>query len=235
MTGCTMAATVILFVSALSMVSGTRHHCPSLMNFPNFTELVVHGIHSLTLPDIYHYFPTNNNDIKIPVVNPDLQSNQLILSRPPDYKHSFDSPGMRAADIVLSHMNSPNRDIALYSDLEKLVHSLHMQEMWHDASIHYKKLIESATDDKPSPELCSCIKDVENNGIIEELKKLADRLKGGQDGSTRYWWLSHWYKNWPYLKTIEDWKLWKSYFVKGKMPEARSHSSILAVFMYCTL
>ena len=47
---------------------------------------------------------------------------------------------MRAVDQVLSHMESPEYDIRNYSDLEKIVHAAHMQDVWTEASKAYAKL-----------------------------------------------------------------------------------------------
>ena len=52
------------------------------------------------------------------------------------------SPALRVVDRVLSHMNSPHYDMRLYTDLEKLVHAAHMQDVWQEAAMAYKKLTE---------------------------------------------------------------------------------------------
>ena len=49
---------------------------------------------------------------------------------------------MRVVDRVLSHMKSPHFDMRLYTDLEKLVHAAHMQDVWQDAGMAYKQLTE---------------------------------------------------------------------------------------------
>ena len=121
--------------------------CPTLMysqNYaglpPSFPGVVAHGVHSLTLPDIHYYFPNNSTEIIMPVVNPDLLSFEPILFQPPDFEETFKSPAMRVVDHVLSHMNSPHYDMRLYTDLEKLVHAAHMQDVWLEASGYYKEL-----------------------------------------------------------------------------------------------
>ena len=105
-----------------------------------FLGVVAHGVHSLTLPDIQFYFPNNKTEIIMPIVNPDLLSFEPILFQPPDFQHSFSSPALRAVDKVLSHMNSPHFGMRLYTDLEKIVHATHMQDIWVQAGKVYQEL-----------------------------------------------------------------------------------------------
>ena len=44
---------------------------------------------------------------------------------------------MELMDRVLSHMNEPDHDLLNYSDLEKLAHAAHMQDIWQGASARY--------------------------------------------------------------------------------------------------
>jgi len=45
------------------------------------------------------------------------------------YEEKFMTMGLRAVDKVLAHMDNPDFDIAHYTILERLVHTLHMQEV----------------------------------------------------------------------------------------------------------
>jgi len=155
--------------------------CPTLMYSPNwagipsyFPGMVAHGVHSMTLPDIEFYFPNNKSDISMPVVNPDLISTEPILFNPPNFEHSFETPAMRVVDLVLSHMNSPHWDITLETDLEKLVHAAHMQDVWYYAGLAYEEMKKSPT---PDEFLCSCIRDVENNGVLDMLRLIALKVR----------------------------------------------------------
>ena len=76
----------------------------------------------------------------MPVVNPDLLSSEPILFRPPNFEDVFQSPTLRAIDQVLSHMKSPHYGISHYTDMEKLVHTAHMQDFWQDAGKAYVQL-----------------------------------------------------------------------------------------------
>ena len=132
------------YINALPVES--KHDCTTLMysategaEIPaSFPGVVAHGVHSLTLPDINFYFPNNKSKIRMPIVNPDLLSFEPILFQPPDFKHSFSTPALRVVDQVLSHMNSPHYDMRLYTDLEKIVHAAHMQDIWYEAGKAYK-------------------------------------------------------------------------------------------------
>ena len=65
-------------------------YSPYLGNLaPSFPGVVAHGVHSLTLPDIRRYFPTENTNIRMPVVNPDLLSSEPIIFALPDFNHTF--------------------------------------------------------------------------------------------------------------------------------------------------
>ena len=56
--------------------------------------------------------------------------------------------------------------------LDKLLHGLHMHEMWHAASEVYSALLD---DPNSSSELCHCLMDVENNGIYHNLRYIIQR------------------------------------------------------------
>jgi len=142
---------------------------------PSFPGVVAHGVHSLTLPDIHRYFPTTKEDIKMPVVNPDLLSQEPILFSPPDFQHSFHSPALQAVDRVLTHLGDPHYDMRLYTDLEKLVHAAHMQEVWQQAGKVYTDIQNAGGIHKEG--LCSCVQDVENNGIIRMLRLIALKVR----------------------------------------------------------
>jgi len=144
-----------------------------------FPEAIGHGIHAITMSDIQFYFPSDNiatlrEDFQLPVTNPDLTSPTLLLSRPLDFKHVFTSPALRAVDQVLSNMNSPNQDVANFNDMEKIVHLAHMQDIWSRAGKEFKKLQESNDVDS---ELCTCIRDVESNGILRSMERKAIKIR----------------------------------------------------------
>jgi len=159
-----------------------KYDCPSILYSPHlggleasFPGVVAHGVHSLTLPDIHRYFPTTKEHIRMPVVNPDLLSQEPILFSPPDFQHSFHSAALQAVDRVLTHLGDPHYDMRLYTDLEKLVHAAHMQEVWQQAGKVYTDIQEAGGIQKEG--LCSCIQDVESNGIIRMLRLIALKVR----------------------------------------------------------
>jgi len=206
-----------------------------------FPGVVAHGIHSITIPDIHFYFPTDKTDIQMPVVNPDLLSDTPILSKPLDFKHSFTSPALRVIDQALTHMNSKHYDMSLYNDLEKIVHAAHMQDWWLEAGKAYNKMQESNNIDD---ELCACVKDVENNGIVSMLRSIALKLrepgliygensdvKVATDEQTPYLLPSGLL---PHLREVKHWNQWKAEMLTME-PYKEDYSNQLALFMHCAL
>ena len=81
---------------------------------------------------------------------------------------------MKATDMVLSHMDNKMWGAKNYNTLERLLHAFHMQEMWSDAAVIYKEML------KETPSeiiLCSCLTDVEHNGVFHQLRKTALNIR----------------------------------------------------------
>ena len=57
-----------------------------------------------------------------------------------NFEYAFKNPAFRAIDIVLSNMNNPNYIAKFYTDLEKLVHTAHMQDIWTAGGLAYAEL-----------------------------------------------------------------------------------------------
>ena len=129
---------------------------------------IAHGIHSLTLADLRHYFNPNANETNnIPTVNRNLSSSEPILNDAPDIGRSdrFQTMGLQVAEEVVLN---EDRDWDLHNadTLDKLLHALHMHEMWMETSRIYKNLISNP----PNTNICPCLVDVENNGIYFNLR-----------------------------------------------------------------
>ena len=142
-----------------------------------FGTAVAHRVHSLTLEDLRYYFkkdaPVENN---IPTVSFDLSPNaQRVLPHAPlsGYDTTFKTIAMRHADGVLSNMNNKDWQIKNYSTLEKIIHALHMSEMWVQAKDYYEGFLAAP----PSGEVCSCVREIKENGIMAELQLLALKIK----------------------------------------------------------
>merc|ERR1712183_495502 len=169
---------LIIIISILASLSyATEDACFNMLQdnkalSATYPEGIAHGIHSLTLSDVRYYFnPLANNTNNIPTVNMNLTSRVPILNDAPDLKRSdrFKTLALQVAENVILN-NGDNWDIHNADRLDKLLHALHMHEMWAAAS----KIYTSILDNPPlSAEVCSCLKDVENNGIYYHLRNIA--------------------------------------------------------------
>ena len=126
-------------------------------------------MHSLTLADLRHYFnPKANKTNNIPTINRNLSSSEPILNDAPDIGQSnrFQSMGLLVAEEVVLN---EDRDWDLHNaeTLDKLLHALHMHEMWTETSRVYKHLLANPP---TNPSICPCLADVENNGIYFNLR-----------------------------------------------------------------
>eukprot|EP00091_Calanus_sinicus_P004446 TRINITY_DN14767_c0_g1_i2.p1 TRINITY_DN14767_c0_g1~~TRINITY_DN14767_c0_g1_i2.p1 ORF type:complete len:187 (-),score=31.59 TRINITY_DN14767_c0_g1_i2:126-686(-) len=87
-----------------------------------------------------------------------------------DITSTFETIGLKVAEEVLLHIGEKDWDLGNSGVLGKMVHALHMHEMWYKSSIIYKQILS-----KPplEPELCPCLTDVEANGIYYHLRQIA--------------------------------------------------------------
>jgi len=142
-----------------------------------FPGAVAHALHSITLQDIQHYFnprATENNNI--PMVNLNLRADPAILLHAPDVPRDqlFKSMGMSVVDQVLSNMDKEDYDIKEYSALEKIVHSLHMHEVWANIQTHYQILKKNPPSDA---RFCPCVTDIDSNGVLKMLRFIALKVR----------------------------------------------------------
>ena len=126
-------------------------------------------MHSLTLADLRHYFQgkaseTNN----VPTINRNLSSSVPILNDAPDIGRSnrFQTMGLLVAEEVVLNEDQ-DWDLHNADTMEKLLHGLHMHEMWTETSQVYHTLLASPPTD---PDFCPCLRDVEHNGIYFHLR-----------------------------------------------------------------
>merc|ERR1711942_220113 len=180
-------APLLLLFSFLLVVAD--NHCPSIMEeskhvTEDFQMIVVHGIHSMTLENLRHYFdPDAPEDNGIPMINFNLTQAQAVLNSTGSYplSNNFSSPTMDAVDQVLSHMTDNDWGIRNAPPLERLVHALHMLEVWEKAAPHYdtwkKRVNKKKRLQKALNKLCPCLKDVESNGVRDMLQQLARKMR----------------------------------------------------------
>merc|ERR1719341_647363 len=168
---------LILVLFGFSSGAPTDGDCFSILGqsqvlSANYPKRIAHGVHSLTLADLRHYFnPKANETNNIPTINRNLSSSEPILNDAPDIGQSnrFQSMGLLVAEEVVLN---EDRDWDLHNadTLEKLLHALHMHEMWTETSRVYQNLLANPP---TNPNICPCLVDVENNGIYFHLRKIA--------------------------------------------------------------
>merc|ERR1719461_2450138 len=168
-------ALVLLGLASAASTGGGD--CPSILEQTSalsdiFAKRIAHGIHSLTLADLRYYFNPNANETNnIPTINRNLTSSIPILNDAPDIGRSdrFKTVGLLVAEEVVLN-EDPDYDLRNADTLEKLLHGLHMHEMWTETSRLYKNLLVNPPAD---PNICPCLADVENNGIYFNLRNMA--------------------------------------------------------------
>eukprot|EP00092_Neocalanus_flemingeri_P086883 GFUD01109546.1.p1 GENE.GFUD01109546.1~~GFUD01109546.1.p1 ORF type:complete len:219 (-),score=48.83 GFUD01109546.1:40-696(-) len=146
------------------------------LNFSNFWHGAAHGIHSIGLEEIRHFFePDAPEHIKIPVVNADLSAEEMIVFHAPlrGYDEDFKTMAMKVMAYFMLH-DKPYFYQQGVNTLEKVTHQYHMHEIYSAAAPIYRKMKEDPPTD---PELCPCVNDVTLNGILTELVNIAKQLK----------------------------------------------------------
>merc|ERR1712142_1301208 len=146
------------------------------LNFSSFWHGAGHGIHSLSLEEIRHFFePDAPEENRIPVVNTNLTAEKTILFNAPLRGYDEDCKTMALKVMAYFMLNDkPDFYQQGVNTLEKVTHQYHMHEIYFAAAPIYKKL----KDDPPrDPELCPCANDVTGNGILEEMARIAKKLK----------------------------------------------------------
>jgi len=177
---------LLLIVSGLLAATGhtapSPDSCPSILTRAgidpdNFVPFVTHSIHSLSLEDIRFYFKSDaQEENNIPTVNPDMDSEERVLPHAPlaGYDDDFSTPAMRQFDMVMRNMDRADWQVKGYSPLEMTTHVFHMAELWNQAAKQYDlaaKLLD------PHSHVCGCMKDVENNGIMQYMNLLAFKIR----------------------------------------------------------
>jgi len=176
-----MLALLLAGVLGTTVAVPSVERCPRIMTdaglSPNFAPMVTHSIHSLTVEDIRYYFkPDATEDNGIPTVNLDVRSEERILPNAPliGYDEDFTTKGLKSFDLVMRNMNRTWWGIPQYSVLEKVAHALHMAEAWENAVGEYK-MIQRLLD--PESDVCACVRDIENNGVLNHLNLIAFKIR----------------------------------------------------------
>merc|ERR1711962_1868556 len=146
------------------------------LNFSTFWHGAAHGLHSLHLEEIRYFFEPNATEHnKIPVVNKNLSSQQIILFDAPlaGYDEHFETMAIK---VMVYFMLNDRPDFFQQglNTLEKLTHQYHMHEIYAAAAPIYKKMKQNPPTD---PELCGCVNDITGNRILGEMANIARQLK----------------------------------------------------------
>merc|ERR1712236_98031 len=145
-------------------------------NYSSFYQGAAHGIHSLSLEEIQHYFksdaPENN---KIPTVNIDFRSEEVIHFNAQlwGYENRFSTWALKIMDWFMLN-DHPYQYETGSNPSEKLSHQYHMHEIYSRASKMYSALVKNPPENK---QLCACANDDTGNGILGEVVNIAKQLK----------------------------------------------------------
>jgi len=169
---------------------GAMEQCDEIMannglNFSSFWHGAAHGLHSISLEEVRHYFePDAKEENKIPVINTNLSAEQTILFNSPlrGYDEDFKTMALKVMAFFMLN-DKPNFYQQGVNTLEKISHQYHMHEIYAAAAPIYRKLKEDPPADL---RLCTCVNDATGNGILEEMVKIAKQLKYfGRQGRSR--------------------------------------------------
>lgn len=150
----------------------------------DFHHAASHGIHSLTLQELQYFFdPSATKDNKIPMINFNLSSPDLLLPSVPDLKlnNSFLTPSMNSVDHILRNWENENFFMRDASVLEMLVHNLHMYETLSVSGKIYKTIKRKPK--KNMRRLCKCMKKGEDE-VLANLERAANFFRTGKGESS---------------------------------------------------
>merc|ERR1712126_419115 len=146
------------------------------LNYSSFFAGAAHGIHSLSLEEIRHFFkPDAPEDNKIPTVNIDFRSENVIHFSAPlwGYSDRFDTWALKIMDWFMLNDHPYLYETGINA-MEKFSHQYHMHEIFTKAAKIYNELLENPPKNES---LCMCANDVTSNGILAEVVNIAKQLK----------------------------------------------------------
>lgn len=170
-----------LILALAGPVEPQDEKCKKLMKENGLTRrfpgAVAHGIHSITLEDIRYYFKASATEQNnVPTLNFNLSEKAtpvLPHAKLYGYDTSFKTVSMRHLDQVLRDMDKKDWYLTNYNTLEKLVHTMHMGEVWAKAKVHYESIALLGY----KKDLCACVKDTEKNGILKMLPYMSLKIR----------------------------------------------------------
>jgi len=153
-------------------------------------QSIAHGIHSLTLNMIRHYFvpeATMNNGI--PTVNLNRSESNHVHENAiyVNLTKSIDNYGpFFSLDVILSNMDDENFGIKNSNTLDRIAHAIHMNHMWEQAAQLYKEIVANPPDDAST---CSCLINTFSEKIalsvltIAKLIRIPDEMAAKANGN----------------------------------------------------
>merc|ERR1712215_3418 len=176
-----MGASAIIFLVSFLLLDAKITRCRKEMRklpkpiSSKYASFVAHGSHSLTLNEIRFYFNAKAKvENGIWVVNDNLTAEYLLPNAPLVTSDSrFSSPSLFAFDKVLSHMDDKNYYISKWNTLQRVYHSLHMQESWQETAEALRKL----PNKRKMKRVCKCLKDKYSSDIKDELTRFAKHIR----------------------------------------------------------
>jgi len=175
------ALSLPIFVFLIAANAATiSNECQSILkdqgiSSDNFAIHVYHAIHTVTLDDLKMFEPTVTENNRVPTLTRDNYPNRRVLKQTPNIRTKnhdrFKTDAMKMLDLVLSDLSDRQYFQPGYSVLEELVHNVHMHEFLANMLGEYQKLKSNPT--KISSNVCKCVLDVDNNGIMEVLNSAA--------------------------------------------------------------
>jgi hypothetical protein len=163
----------IVFVAIVVAQALADDQCPE---DDDFARAVAHGIHSIKINNIQFYFNEHYDKVDngIPTINPNLSDTEHdVLENALFFKSDFKQMGLQEMDYIMSQ-NSPDFLFRLGNPLEKIGHSLHMNEMWAEAALAYMDFVKN-------PPSCQCLQE---NLIKIHLKKMASTMRAENEDVT---------------------------------------------------
>merc|ERR1712012_734923 len=153
------------------------------LDFSSFWQGAAHGLYSLHLEEIRHFFePNATKNNNIPFVNKNLSSEQIILSNAPlaGYDEQFNTMALKVMAYFMRN-DSPDFFQRGLNTLEKVTRQYHMHEVYAAAAPIYSNMKENFP---LGAELCACVNDIRGNGILVEMANIARQLKYFQSKRT---------------------------------------------------
>ena len=197
----------VLVASALA-VAALGDTCSNLYKqaglSSNFNESIAHSIHSMNTIGLKYFnnLATENNGI--PTVNHDLRESDKVINYAPNEEllDDYTTFTMQVIDTILSKIGNDDDGLGSnWSPTERIVHKFHMYDLWKTIQNYWEINIKN-TGKAPSDSLCSCLKDVKNNGIYDAVAWVANHYESGTP-------ITLLNRAIPKLEDSESWKVWK--------------------------